>query len=76
MFGFLDVLDLSAVPLYGDDRSITSSASNFDCPRTAAFAQNKSNKQKEDSFFWEAESSFCEKTLSFFKKGLAICSKL
>jgi hypothetical protein len=32
MCGFLAALDLSAVRLYGDDRSIMSSASNSDSP--------------------------------------------
>jgi hypothetical protein len=33
MCGFLAALDLSAVRLYGDDRPITSSASNSGSPR-------------------------------------------
>ena len=72
MFDFLDVLALSAVPLYGDDRTITSSASNFDCPRTAEI---RTEILKKIRFFIRPNFLF-EKTLSFFKKRLAICSKL
>jgi hypothetical protein len=45
MYGFLAALDLSAVPLYGDDRSITPSASTCACPRAGHLAQNKSHTQ-------------------------------
>ena len=50
MFGFLDALDLSAVPLYGDERSITSSASNFGTSKMFAIcAEQKPNaKSKTD----------------------------
>ena len=44
--GFLVALDLSAVPLYGDEWSITSSASNFARPRTSKSAQNKKQEQR------------------------------
>jgi hypothetical protein len=42
--GFLAALDLSAVPLYGDDRSIASSASNCGAPTVLLFrAEQKPN---------------------------------
>ena len=46
MCGFLAALDLSAVPLYGDDRSIASSASNFVCPRTFEICAEQKNKEQ------------------------------
>ena len=59
--GFLAALDLSAVPLYGDDCSITSSASNRLCPhflpsrRTKATHLIKSNSLEFQTYIFEIE---------------------
>ena len=68
MCGFLDALDLSAVHSYGDDRPITSSASNSDSPTGFGFAQNKSYKKKFGSM--GVEFLFLKKDKVFLQKGL------
>jgi hypothetical protein len=70
MCGFLDALDLSAVHSYGDERPITSSASNSDSPTGFGFAQNKSYKKfgsfgSRISFFLKKDKVFLQKGLQF-----------
>jgi len=50
MCGFLAALDLSAVRLYGDDRPITSSASNHGAPLLLVRADQKPHSKEKSGF--------------------------